>query len=356
MASLHKVTEETKTIFKWGVILIVLAFVSVALFRLGVKIKEHYYPTPPTPPTVLFGKLSPIVFPQNATQKKLTFLLDTISGTFPVFPDRVNVYTFQKNQPNFLNLKRTKEKAIKLGFLNQETAITNTNYVWAEINPPFRKLFFDIISFNFSITSPFLADPSIIESLKGRIDSASAETSATNVLTNIGLFPNDIDITKTQTTLLSIEDEQLIPATSISKATLARVDFFQKDIDLLSFFYPHPPQSTMSFLFVGGRFNETLIEASFNHFYLDQTRSSSTYPIKTAEEAFKELQTGKAYIASYFGDATNIRITDVILGYYMSDNPQDYLMPIFVFRGDNGFFAYVSAIKDAWIQTPLVQI
>lgn len=353
MASLHTVTEETKTIFKLGVILIVLAFLSVPLYRLGVSVKEHYYPTPPIPPTVLFGKLKPIDFPHNVTDKKLTYTIDTVSGILPAFPDKINVYPMQKLQPNFLNLKRAEEKAAKLGFPKQGSALSSTDYEWTEIVKPFRHLFFDTISFNFSITSNFLTDQSLIQDLIGNIDNASAQTTATSLLTNIELFPNDIDATRTKTTLLTIENQKLIPATSVSQASIIRVDFFQKDIDTLPIYYPNPLQSTMSFLLVGGRFNETTIQAIFNHFTVDSQQQPSTYPIKTAAEALKELQNGKAYIASYFGDTTAIRITNATLGYYMSNNPQEYLIPIIVFSGDNGFFAYVPAVTDSWIQIPL---
>ncbi len=354
MASLHTVTEETKTIFRLLLILMVLTFVAFVVFRFGQQIKDRYYPTPPEPPTVLFGKLKPIAFPQNTTEKKLTYTIDTVSGDLPTFSDRINVYLIQKPQPNFLNLKRAEEKAARLGFPKQGSQISATDYIWTEILPPFRKLFFGTVSFNFYISSNFLTDQNLIQEFIGPIDTASTQTAATNLLTSIELFPNDIDITKTKTTLLSINNQQLVSATSLSQASLVRIDFFQKDINFLPIYYPNPPQSTLSFLFVGSRFNEKVIQAEFNHFIVDTTQSA-TYPIKTAEEATKELKDGKAYIASHFGDTTTIRITNVSVGYYMSNNPQDYLLPIIVFSGDNGFFAYVPAITDSWVQTPPVQ-
>ena len=68
-------------------------------------------------------------------------------------------------------------------------------------------------------------------------------------------------------------------------------------------------------------------------------------------EAFSELQEGKAFIPSNSNNAniSNISIRNVLLGYYMGENRQDYLLPIVVFEGDNNFIAYVSAVKDEWI-------
>ncbi len=34
----------------------------------------------------------------------------------------------------------------------------------------------------------------------------------------------------------------------------------------------------------------------------------------------------------------------------MTDEAQPYLMPIYVFEGNDGFFAYASAIQEGWIK------
>ncbi len=84
-------------------------------------------------------------------------------------------------------------------------------------------------------------------------------------------------------------------------------------------------------------------------FHQNISTKFSTYPLKTADQAFSELKDQKAYIASYYGNNNNVSIKNVFLAFYMEDAPQDYLMPIIIFEGDNGFFAYVSAITDEWI-------
>jgi len=33
-----------------------------------------------------------------------------------------------------------------------------------------------------------------------------------------------------------------------------------------------------------------------------------------------------------------------------SKTPVGYLMPIYVFEGDGGFYGYVSAIEDEWLE------
>ena len=115
--------------------------------------------------------------------------------------------------------------------------------------------------------------------------------------------------------------------------------------------YPHPPYSTMSLWIAVGQAGPQVVTANFTHQTINTTpETEATYPIKTAEEAFEELKNGKAFIASYNGSATDIAITNVFLTYYLGEQPQEYLMPLIVFQGDNGFLAYISAVRDEWVK------
>jgi hypothetical protein len=44
-----------------------------------------------------------------------------------------------------------------------------------------------------------------------------------------------------------------------------------------------------------------------------------------------------------------ITIRNIFLAYFESEEPQNYLQPIFVFEGDKNFTAYVSAVDPEWI-------
>ncbi|MBI2430842.1 MAG: hypothetical protein HYV39_02405 [Candidatus Levybacteria bacterium] len=348
MASLHTVTEETRKLTKWGGLTIAAIILLFFTFQFGGAVKEKFFPTPPQPPTVSFGKLPPISFPTNATDKKLTFILNTVSGTLPNLPDRATIYPIQKPQPSLLNLKRAEERAAAVGFLKTAEALSDTRYVWTETQPPFRKLILDIVTSEFQLLSNYLTSPDSILKTNPP-DPASAINTATSFLSRLSLFPNDIDLSKTKTTLLSIQNQSMVVASSPSTAHLIRVDFFQKDKNSFPIYYPRPPQSTMYLILAGGRFDEQVVEAKFNHFNIEEPKA--TYPIKTGEFAFRELQEQKAYIASYFGEENTIHIKNVFLGYYLADSKTNYLMPIIVFEGDNGFFAYIQALTDSWIQT-----
>ena len=86
------------------------------------------------------------------------------------------------------------------------------------------------------------------------------------------------------------------------------------------------------------------LEINFTHQSISE--ENSEYYIKPADEAFEELKNGEGYIATNFGSKTNIKIRDVFLAYYIGEKIHDYLMPIFVFTDNDGFYAYVSAVRN----------
>ncbi len=344
--TLHKTIEETKSIFKWAVLTISIFIFFIVLFRIGINIKEHFFPTPPSPPTVSFGKLPPLSFPQNITTKKLTYTINTISGLLPALPDKIAVYPLVVPSANLLSQKRASDQVAKVGFTQENTALSDTLYQWSEKQSPFRTIAFDIVSSNFTLSSNYTTNASIIDN-KNLPDGKTAEDIVKVFLTKMSLLPNDIDDGKTKTTFFTIANGQLQKASSQSNALITSVDFFQKDVNNLPIYYPQPEHSIMHYLLTGGQFEPKIVEAAFTHYAIQQ--DSATYPLKTAKHALKELQEEKAYIASYDGVSNAIQIKNVFLAYYLGIKPQTYLMPIIVFEGDNKFFAYVSAITDEWL-------
>ncbi|MDP3726912.1 MAG: hypothetical protein Q8Q96_01185, partial [bacterium] len=349
MATLHKTTAFTKKILKWSTLTVIAIVLVAGGLRVGTQIKEYFFPTPLPPPTVKFDKLPRLIFPESAvnlSSKELTYTLNTTSGQLPNLPTQTQVFKISKSSPSLLALQRAQEQVLKIGFNSPPTRIQNALYQWANQDTPPKKLLLDIVSLNFSLSSDFLSDQDIL-SAKNLPDENGAIETAKNFFSNIS-FPQDIDTQKTKTTLLKIASGKLTDATSLSTAQVIRVDFFQKDVDGRPIHYPNPQNSIMYALISAGTFTPQVIEAKFFHYNINEV--SSTYPIKTAEEAFSELKTAKAYIASYFGNETNISIKNISLGYYLSEEEQNYLMPIIVFEGNNGFFAYVEAIKGEWTE------
>ena len=349
MPTLTTVTTATKSTLKWLSISMVYFSILFAVIKIGVAIKERLAPAPPPPPTLAFGKLPSISFPKGEIDKTLTYSLDTITGFLPVLPYQAKVYKMTQIKPRFLALDNTRRKTANVGFRSSEVKLSKNWYRWTDESYPFREITLDIFfSHYFTLSSPFLSDPLASRFATNFSNENSAVNTAQEFLLGMSSFPQDIDPARTKTLFYSISrDGDLVPETKASKAQVVRVDFFQKDIDKLPIYYPNASTSTLNLLVTSIQNQQIVIGINFP--YQPISKSAYTYPIKTSSQAFSELKAQKAYIASYFGSATNISIKNVFLGYYIGREKQDYLMPVVIFEGQNGFFAYVSAVTDEWV-------
>ena len=350
MLSLHEATDLTKKVAMWGGIAIVVLILLILTFRAGRAIKNYFLPPGPPPPTVAYGRLTAVDFPENVTKEKLEYTLDTISGVLPTFPTQLKVYKILHNTPGLLSFEQTRDKVGQVGFGGKEVKVSDDVYQWSDESPITRTIKINTTTQNFSLISFYSNYAPVINGTNLPDESGSVEI-AKDFLGTMGLLPEDIDISKTTTELYTLENGIILPATSLSTAKIIRVDFFQKDLDDIPMYYPNPPHSSLYFLVGGGNVNpgpRSIIEAKFYHQLIDN--KGETYPIKTAEQALRELQNGKGYIASFFGSSHSVKITDVTLGYYLSDSEQDFLMPVIVFHGDSNFFAYVPGVKNEWVK------
>lgn len=359
MLTLHATTDLVKNTGKWIAIIVSSILLVFILFKVGIFVKDTFFPKPVTPPTTPYGKLEKIVFPKSSLTQKYTYVLDTKSASLPTFPDRANVFPLKKNQTTLLNLDRAKTKVKEINFTNlegeivPETALSESLYMWQDMSDLRRRIQMDIVSYNFYLSSIF---PSEIASessiMKGTYlpNEEGAIDVAKDFLGDMSLFPQDIDEKRTRTELLSLQEGSLVRATSLANAQAIRVDFFQKDLEKIKIVYPKPPQSIMYFYIASDNREPKVVHANFVYNTANTENKTATYPIISGKDAFDMLQQHKAYLASYYGEDKEIKIKDVYIAYYLGDQPQKYLMPVIVFEGNDGFFAYVSAVTNDFLQ------
>ncbi len=381
--TLHQTTEIFK---KWGIyIAAVIAGIVlvIGLFRFGFFVKNIIAPSKADPPTVTYDKLPPIPFPEDATQLNLTYQENTVEGSLPTnFPDRMVVYPIIQEMGGLLSLDSAREKVAAIGYrssINQdapEKKLEDEKYEWVNERGMGEKITFNIVTFDFSVTSSYLTNLTV-RGARSLSDQTNAIGIARDFVSDLGLLSEDIDLSKTQNPapsvryftyprLFTISGAGLVPTTSLSTAQIIRVDFYQKDIEhemntgdknsptlkqSLPILYPNPPYSTMNFLIGSSGNGADVLSANFTYKMIDfSAQEQATYPIKTAKEAYEELQSGGGYIASYTGVQEEVLIDKVYLGYYLGEEDQEYLMPIIVFEGSDNFFGYVSAVRDDQIQ------
>lgn len=349
MLTLSNASKSTKEILKWAALIIAAIILLIMAIRLVVFGKNLFFPSPPPKPDVSFGKLQQQAFPQGLIDKDLKYTVNTLTGELPSAPSQTKVFRMQTIQPDLLALKRFDQQVKNIGFESGYKALSDKVFEWNS-NPNLsnldRRLRINIVTYGFTIISAFTSDETIL-SAKDLPSEERAKTIAQSVLENMQSLPSDIDLSKTKTNLFSIKNGALSKATSLSNTQVIGVDFVQGDINKLPIFYENPSSSNIS-VFIGAGGNQGQVVAA-NYSYQKVSEVSSTYPIKNTKEAFDDLKSGKGVITSYSGGSSNILINNVFLAYYIGNQPQDFLMPIYVFAGNDDFYAYVEAVTDEWI-------
>lgn len=352
MASLTETAYYTRRTINWT-ILIIVGYI-VLRFMWGIFVSAYLAVFPPQPIAAnhAFGKLPSVRFPISTASPsgQLIYQLETIEGSVPRASESANVYFMPKTGSNLLALSTAQNFAKRLGFdttPNQEPNNKNV-YRFDDLTAPLRHLWYDIVSTNFIVRYNFEQDTSIFLERNVPVG-AAAQAEARNLLQTYALFPPDFAGGKINKEFYRVAENKLSIVASQSLADAVRVDFFRPKIADTPVLSANPKDGQISILFSGSKNSKKrVLQFTYNYWPIDY-QTLATYQLKPSSFAWQELQSGGGYILKY--PKTNIiTVRNVYLAYYDSIEPQTYLQPIFVFEGDDGFQAYVSAVDPMWIE------
>ncbi len=359
MATLTEASVVARNAIKWGGI----GFVGITiLWYLGLGILNYYkFLNPPPLPqaTVDFNLLTPIVFPQSKERPKLVLELPT--GRIPAFPDRMRVYWAPTRRSGFADADRAIDTATALGFLFKPEQPTETQYVWTNQDQLNSKLDMNIVSGHFLLTRQWQNNPTLATLASFQSDK-QVITETENYLKRVGLLNEDA-VGVEKVSYLRNDVGRLVTALSLSDADFVQLDLFRKNIDEIDpssktkdikasypFYRTDPGQGLIRTIVSGSKLqNEKIIYMDYEYTDIDYAKNG-TYPVKTGEEAWDELSKGGGFITPTGPKTGEVKIRRIFLGYYDSNENQKYAMPIYVFLGDQSFTAYVSAVRDEWIE------
>jgi hypothetical protein len=359
MATLTEASVTARKVIKFGLI----GFVGITiLWYLGTALIAYYQSINPAPlpePTVDFGVLPKINFPEVTTRPKL--ILELPTGNIPVFVDRLRVYTEPIKRSTFTDAEKGIETAAALGFLFKPELKTASDYVWTNQDQLSSKLEMNIISSHFSLTRQWQNNPALA-SMASFTSEKAVIMDTENYLSQVGLLSPDI-IGVEKATYLKDDGGKLANALSLSEAHFVQLDLFRKNLDetdpadkskavIASYpFYRADPNKGLLRVIVSGSKNlsDKIISLDFGYNKIDYTKSG-TYPIKTGEVAWSELEKGGGYVFLGDSNTAEVKIRRIFLGYYDAESSTGYAMPIYIFLGDKGFTAYVSAVADNWVK------
>lgn len=312
-------TKRSIIIFLGLVVLSLIAFIS---YRIWYSRYLASLPNPADIPDTKFGILPfPDFPPSSVSSSNFSYALDTPTGGLPIFPKVAKVYFMPKQLASLLSPEKSVQLAAKFNFSAPPNIISETIYQFKEGG---KTLTVNLDSGNFvyqkessaaAQISPSISEKELVQNFKNFLDKLLPlpeelkRGSGKLVSNTISLFPQDVDKLPMLTTAIN---KGLILATSSSSA-----------------------------------FNlEDYLTINYTFWPVDKT-TFSVYPLKSAEEAFADLRTGKGVILQEPAKP-QVSIASIYLAYYQGLNYSPYLIPMVVFQGPE-FAAFVPAVPANFI-------
>lgn len=348
MASLTQTAYYSRQGIKYGSIALVILLILRAAFISFQAYWKKVHPPPPPPPTVAFGKLPKLNFPVRENLPELTFKMETISGSLPKQPTQTKVFFIPQPSTNLLAWDNTKAWARQLGFMKEPEATDKFVYRFTSETQPPVTLEVNVLTRNFHFFYDWKNDMEVF-SLGNPPQKEKAIVDVKAFFQGAEALTEDLAQGPAEVIFLKYKDGELKEALFFSEANFAKVNLFRTDINSLKVLPADPKDANVSLLLgPDGSRNRAIMEVNYIHAPVS-LENSATYPLKDIDSAWKELGEGKGFIAN-LGNNPQGRATirDAYLAYYDSREPQNFLQPVFVFEGDNGFFAYVPAVTDNW--------
>ena len=340
MASLTSTAYAARNLIKYGGSgLVALAL----LWSIGITVAKSYKVAHPKyiPPTVRYGALPKIVFPDKEYSKK-NFSFEFTNDEIPTFSDQARVYIIYRSTTKILALEEAKKVAEQFGFRSEPIEINEGIYQFRNTEQS-TALTMNVLEGNFRLQYPYTEDKTIIDSVGIQSKDGAIDT-AINFLESGNKYSDDLKDGEKRTSFWKVDGGTLKSVTAQSEANVVKVDFYRKKLeDKWEITSPQANESSVTLLIAKSR----VVEANFKYANIDR-ESYSTYPIKTVSEAMEDLRNGNYWpSADVSSDGAVIR--EVKLAYFEPVTLTQYVQPIYIFKGDNNFIAFVAAVADKYI-------
>ncbi len=298
-----------------------------------------------------FGNLDAISFSKAIDYPEdFSITIDNIEGR-PLTPaTEANVVFIPSTRTQFGYQQTIAFMARAVGIDTEEQSYA-VNDITASYDDSLRKLDIDISNFNFSYELDYKKVPTIFSEASIPSEATILEE-AKSFLRQMNKFTPSL-AQGSQNIIYMNYDSQTDTFTEVTEPTQANVveiDFFEPDVDEYPVLPPtfHNSQNYVTIVF---RDEGNLIIKSQVKTFPKDYDTAGVYPLKSGDEAWAELQNGQGAIVSPSRGSTNIVVREMFLGYYDPEEYHPYLMPVYVFLGDNDFVAYTSAVDSRYIKS-----
>lgn len=349
MATLSEVAPQARKAIKYGSIGLVVLMIGRIVVTSAYNYWRALNPPPPPPPDVKWGKLPKLVFPRRE-QPELTYRLETRTGGLPPKMDeQFTVYFMPIKKASLLAFDEAKSVAERLDFIQEPKQLSATTYRWDSVEPVLSSLTVDIITGAFVLDREWQDDPTYATPTQYFNETQAVET-VYSLLARVDLLPKDVKTGEHTLQNLRGEGGQIVPAVSLSQAHFVRVNLYRAPVEGVEVVNASTDKGLITAILALQRSQDKqFVQLDYNYFPVELA-TNSVYPLIGVAAAWQRMQQGGGFIAGVEAGATDVVVREVELAYYDAETPQQYLQPVYVFRGDPGFLGFVPAVADAWVE------
>lgn len=331
--TLTQASALTKKTIIIGMVLTFLGIIGVIGYNIWYQSYLASLPPVEEKPEVKFGFLPDLQFPPSKVSSTNYFYsIDTITGELPQTPKIMKVYFIPRAGVTLLAPEKSQKLAAQLGFSNEPEKLSPTEHRFTNDNGD--QLNIDLVTGNFHYQKAEATESALLDNPPLPKEEEILQVFR-NFLTTSNLLSKDIN-----------SDQGLViyNNSSTTEAKTATVSFLLANIDETPIITSRLNQGLINALLTGATDKTKMfLKIDYTYWSTDKT-TFSTYPLKTALQAFGDLKAGYAFVIQE-PMSPQVSIASVRLAYYESEEYIPYLQPVFVFEGPH-FTALVPAINQ----------
>jgi hypothetical protein len=346
-----------RILFAFALIFITTGVVQF-LYPIGVNLYKSLVPEE-RPFIITYGKLPQPEFIQRKANitGTIKYELNTPTGSFPQFPDRITIYPINPINFSFSAQKEAQRHAFSLGFTenNLISNLKRRTLQWKEVEITGAELTINTETNQLTLNTDLREFQSIFK--RGTINRTLAETRARELIADLRRsYSTATSFTKIY--LGKIVGNNIEESDGLIDAQFAEVNFY-RTIGEYNIYGPDPDKGLIQ-VYVGepmaittstGRNTSNLLpfyatpKLDINRYNFEPI-SNSEYPLLPVNLAWQAVTEQKGVISSIIPDNSsrfepyptqdvqNIIINTVELAYYEDENPAEFLQPIYIFKGN----------------------
>ena len=342
--------SQTAILAKQVITISIITIVLGSTSFIGYKIWHAYYlshlPAVEEKPDTKFGLLPPPDFPgSSVSSSNFSYSVDTSTGSLPKigidsgFDKILKTYFIIKSFASLLSSEKSQTLAEKFNIANPPDILSETKYRFKDND---KTLTVDLDTGNFLYNKEAtISGHEVLDSDDKLVSDFE------HILNSLGVLNDDLKKGRTKITFLKSSGNDLVSTTLRTEGQAVQISLWPQSIDKKSIFTPDFNKALVNATVTKSASElSNYISIQFINFPID-TETFATYPIKSADEAYADLKSGKGIVILQPAKP-QVSISSVYLGYYLSDSYNPYLQPIYVFEGQN-FVAYVPAVVKEFI-------